>query len=281
MKKIAVVGLGIMGHGIADNYLKSDYEVYVWNRSVEKADDLVGAGAILAESPRQAVGKADIIFEVTADDESSRDVWLGSDGILAGASPNNVLITAATLSLDWVTELAQICNKKDLSFFDMPMTGSRIGAESGQLTLFVGGDEGKLEEIKPDLEAITAAVKYFGPIGSGTKYKLVLNTLQAIHIAGFGEVLRMARNVGLDETMVAESLAERPGGVITNISKNSYHNQPNPITFSIEWITKDLNYAQSMSKDIDHTLLTDVLKIYKSANESEYSKNDWTQINEI
>ena len=84
--KIAVVGLGIMGHGIADNFLKNGYELTVWNRSPEKAQDLVGRGARLATTVAEAVESADIVFEVTANDESSRGLWLGENGIIAHAN---------------------------------------------------------------------------------------------------------------------------------------------------------------------------------------------------
>jgi 3-hydroxyisobutyrate dehydrogenase-like beta-hydroxyacid dehydrogenase len=280
MKKVAVIGLGIMGHGIADNFLKNGYEVIAWNRTSDKTKDLIAKGARLAKSPKDASEQADVVFEVTADDESSRKVWLGDDGILAGAKPGQFVVTCATLSVDWVNELAKHCEAKHLNFFDMPMTGSRVGAETGQLVLFVGGDENTLHDIRQDLSAIAKDVKYFGAIGSGTKYKLILNTLQAIHIAGMGQALRMAKAVGLDERKTAEALMERPGGVVTKIAWESYLQQPDPITFSVEWITKDLGYALKMLDEQAYPLLEDVLKIYKEAIEKGLSQADWTKIND-
>ena len=128
MKHIAVLGLGIMGHGIADNFLKHGYEVTVWNRSPEKADDLVVRGAIVAVSVADAVAVADLVFEVTANDESSRELWLGADGIISHANAGQTLITCATLSVEGVDGLAVACAEKGLTFFDMPMTGGRQGA---------------------------------------------------------------------------------------------------------------------------------------------------------
>src|SRR3989338_5181708 len=94
MKKIAVIGKGIMGHGMAANFLKHGFEVTVWNRDSEKLKPFIKKGAIAVDTPRKAASKADIIFEVTASDESSRKVWLGNEGILAGARPGGGLIAS-------------------------------------------------------------------------------------------------------------------------------------------------------------------------------------------
>src|SRR5689334_620315 len=105
MKTIAVIGTGIMGAGIANNFLKNGYQVFVWNRNKDRLKPLLEAGAVAVETPKQATEKADIVFEVTANDESSRAVWLEPDGIFAGASPEKTLITNATLSVPWIDEL--------------------------------------------------------------------------------------------------------------------------------------------------------------------------------
>ena len=281
MKTIAVIGLGIMGHGIADNFLKNGYKVVVWNRTQEKSADLAEKGAIVATSVVEAVQQANCVFEVTANDKSSREVWLGADGILSVAKPEQYLITCATLSADWTDELAKVCDEKQLAFFDMPMTGGRIGAESGQLTLLVGGSKEKLDDLTDDLKAIAKDVKYFGKAGSGMRFKLILNALQAIHIAGLGEMLKMAKKAGLDEKLVGDALAERPGGVITNLAWDGFQNEPEPINFSVEWIAKDLGYAADMTKGIQHPLLDEAQKLYQQAIEQGFDQADWTKINKL
>lgn len=280
MKKIGIVGLGIMGSGMAENFLKNGYELYVWNRSPEKADKLVKNGANLCKTPRDVAEKSDMVFEVTANDDSSRGVWTGDDGILAGASKDSVLVSSATLSVAWTDELAGLCRQKGFTFFDMPLTGGRVAAESGNLTLLVGGDETKLEELKPTLEAIAAKIFYFGPWGHGMRYKLLLNMLQAIHIVGFGEAMKIAETSDMDIDKVSAAFADRPGGVITGIAKASYHNQPDPLTFSTEWITKDLGYAKQFADSLNTPLLDDVLAKYRAALDSGKGQTDWTNINE-
>lgn len=270
-----------MGHGIADNFLKNGYHVTVWNRSPDKADDLVAKGAQRANSVKEAVTDADIIFEVTANDESSQEMWRGDEGILANAHKEQYLITCATLSIEWTEQLVNECASAGFTFFDMPMTGGRHGAENGQLVLLVGGDKDKLQAIENDLQAIAKDVKYFGKASSGMRYKLVLNTLQAVHMAGLGEALRMAEAAGLEKEPVGNALTEIPGGVVTTAAWRAYREDPNPITFSVEWIAKDLGYASKMADSISHPLLDYVHKLYEQAIEKGYAQADWTKINKL
>lgn len=272
-----------MGHGIATNFLKNGYEVCVWNRTQGKTSDLISEGAIWANTPREAAERADLIFEVTANDESSREVWLGNNGIISVNfdSRQVFLITCATLSAKWVDELAAQISHSNKSFFDMPMTGGRMGAENGELILLAGGKEEDLNTIKDDLAAIAKEVKYFGGAGSGTRYKLILNMLQAIHIAGLGEALKLAKSSGLDERLVGDALAERPGGTTTNLAWRDYQTEPNPINFSVEWIDKDLRYAKEMADQLSLPLLQRVLEQYDLAIEKGFSQSDWTKINKL
>ncbi len=281
MKKIGIVGLGIMGGGIASNFLKKGYAVFVWNRTKKVSDDFVKKGAIACSTPAEVAQKADIIFEVTANDRSSKSVWTGKQGILAGASSDKILIASATLSIDWVDELIKLCKKSGYTFFDMALTGGRIGAESGALTLLCGGDENVLEGLKPTLSAIATKVLYFGSEGKGMRYKLILNFIQATHIVAFGQAMKIAKAYDMDTKKVGDALADRPGGVITALAWRDYQIEPDPINFSIEWITKDLAYAKKMIKYLDIRLLKEVLSEYKKAVKKGYSKKDWASINTL
>jgi 3-hydroxyisobutyrate dehydrogenase-like beta-hydroxyacid dehydrogenase len=279
MKKIGLVGTGIMGSGMAVNYLKNGYEVIAWNRSAEKTKALQQAGATVVGSPKEVARQADIIFEVTANDESSRAVWRGEDGILAGADNNKILIASATLSINWIVSLAKLCADQGFNFFDIPLTGGRIAAESGRLSLLVGGDESQLEALKPDLEAISSKVFYFGQASSGMKYKLVLNSLQAAHIAAFGEAMRLAKAEGLEAAQVGPALCDRPGGAVTDLAWTAYQQEQISLTFSVDWITKDLEYARQMDPKIELPILDDVLAAYQKVRAAGLGSEDWASIN--
>ncbi len=277
--KIAVLGLGIMGHGIADNFIKNGYEVTLWNRSKNKAEDLIENGATFTESIKDAVQSADMIFEVTANDQSANSIWLDAGGIIENANPSQYLITCATLSVDFTKQLNDICISEGLTFFDMPMTGGSIGAQTGQLTLLVGGDQEKLNIIEPDLKAIAKDVKYFGPTGSGMKYKLILNAVQAVHITMFGEALRLAEAAGLDKKVVGDALVDRPGGISTTIARDSFIAEPENVSFSVAWIAIDLDYAVTMVEDVETPYLDVVLDKYVTAVKQGLGDCDWTVLN--
>ena len=142
-------------------------------------------------------------------------------------------------------------------------------------------NEKLLDKIKPDLKAIAAKVFYFGPAGHGIRYKLILNALQAVHMVGFGEAIRTAQAAKMNLKRVSEALIDRPGGVITALAWQDYQSEPNPINFSIEWITKDLTYAKQSTKNLDLPLLEAVLKQYQRAVKKGLGKKDWARINNL
>lgn len=279
MKTIAIIGTGIMGAGMATNFLKHGYSVIIWNRHPEKLQPLIEKGARVAVNPKEAAAQADILFEVTATDESSRAVWLGEEGILAGAKQGSALIASGTLSLHWIDELAQLCANAGFTFFDMPLTGSRLGAETGTLALLIGGDEKKLQEIDVHLQAISERRFYFGPPGSGMRFKLVLNSLQATHVAAFGEALRLAKNMGLDVQKVGDVLSERPGGTGSKLAWRDYQKIPDKTNFAVEWILKDLKYASENTQGIETSFLKTAMEQYQKAVNQGRGGEDWTIVN--
>ncbi len=279
MKSIGIVGLGIMGSGMAANFLKKGFVVYVWNRSEKATKPLVVKGAVVCATPREVSEKAEVIFEVTANDESSLAVWTGEEGILAGAGSDKVLIASATLSVRWIDELSSICRDKGVTFCDIPVTGGRVGAETGTLTLLCGGEATIIKSLQPVFDAIAKKVFYFGAAGKGMRYKLILNFMQALHIVGFGTAMKMAKAHHMDLETVAQALAERPGGVVTEIAKHRYFKDTDPITFSIEWIVKDLTYAKQYAGDLDVPLLDDVLDVYKKSLAAGHGDVDWASVN--
>ncbi len=279
MSSVAVVGTGIMGRGMARNLLAAGHHVVVWNRTSARADELVAEGARRADSPAGAASRADVVFEVTADDSSSRAAWLGADGILAGARDGAVLVTAATLSTRWVEELGAENARRGRDFLDMPVTGGRTGAERGELVMLAGGDAATLSRVRDVLDAISRQVLHLGGVGAGIRFKLVLNALQAVHLAAFGEAMRLAEAAGLDPMVVGPALVERPGGVITGVAWESMRQAPEPITFSTAWAHKDLSYAASMAGTDAHPFLAAALEAFNAAVDAGEGDADWSVVN--
>ena len=204
---VAFIGLGRMGHGMAGCYLEAGFSVAVWNRSRAKAEDLIARGARWAASPADAAEGADAIVTMVADDEASQTVWLGIDGAGRTAKADALAIECSTVSHQHALDLAKVLQERGLTYIDCPVTGLPDAAASGKLTLLVGADTADLDKARPFLAPIGSTIRHFGPVGSGTVYKLINNLMGAIHIAGLAEGLAIAEHAGLDMKLVLESIA--------------------------------------------------------------------------
>ena len=207
MPKVAFIGLGRMGHGMAGRYLDAGFAVAVWNRSQAKAKHLIARGARWASSPADAADGADAVVTMVADDEASRAVWLGKDGAAATMKAGSLAIECSTVSHQHALDMARELRGRGLIYIDCPVTGLPQAAAAGKLTLLVGADAADLDSAKPYLAPIGDVVRHFGAVGTGTVFKLINNLMGAVQIASLAEGIAMAEQAGLDMNLVAEALA--------------------------------------------------------------------------
>ena len=207
MPRVAFIGLGRMGHGMAGRNLDAGLAVAVWNRSKAKADDLIARGARWAASPADAAEGADAVVTMVADDEASRAVWLGKDGAAASMKAGALAIECSTVSHAHVLNMARELRSRGLIYIDCPVTGLPEAAATGKLTLLVGADAADLEKVRPYLAPLSSAIRHFGAVGSGTVFKLINNLMGAVQIASLAEGLAIAEQAGLDMNRVAEALS--------------------------------------------------------------------------
>ena len=159
MKRVAFLGLGRMGSGMAARLLGAGHRVTVYNRTMARAEALVRDGATLARTPREACKGADAMFAMTADDASSRALWCGDDGALAAEfAPGALAIECSTLSHDWALELARLAKQRGLRYVDAPVTGLPQAAAKGELTLLVGAEAADLVAVRPLLNSLATRV---------------------------------------------------------------------------------------------------------------------------
>src|SRR5450756_595465 len=206
MTRVAFIGLGRMGHGMAGRYLDAGFEVALWNRSRSKAEDLIARGAQWATSPEDAAIDADAVVTMVADDAASRAVWLGKDGAAATMKSGTLAIECSTVSYGHALELARELRGSGLVYIDSPVTGLPDAAASGKLTLLVGAEPADLERARPYLTPLSTTIRHFGAVGNGTVYKLINNLMGAIQIAGIAEGLAIAEQAGLDMKLVLEAV---------------------------------------------------------------------------
>ncbi len=251
MQRIALLGLGIMGAGMASNWLDKGFPLSVWNRTRTKAEPFAARGARIADTPREAAADADLIVSIVADDEASRSVWLGDDGALAGAKPGAIAAESSTLSPGWVRELAAAALGKDLSFLDMPVGGSRDAAESGNLILFVGGDAATLTRARPALEAISGTIHHLGGTASGATWKLINNLMVAAQMTAASEGLALAEKAGLDRRQVAaiNAVSGTASPVVKMKMPRIAELDFETPDFALRNMAKDIRYAMALAAD--------------------------------
>jgi 3-hydroxyisobutyrate dehydrogenase len=243
-QRVAILGLGTMGMGMATNLLKAGIPTTVWNRTRAKAEPLAAAGARIADTPADAARDAGIILTMVADETASRAAWLGDQGALAAAQPNSILIESSTVTPEWIAELAAEAAKHNLRFLDAPVTGSRMQANAGQLTFLVGGDPATLEEARPVLAAMSKEIIALGPIGSGARLKLINNFLCGVQIASLAEAMVWIERGGLDRTQALRFLTTgAPGSPLLGAISARMAAQNYEVNFLLRLLQKDMNYA--------------------------------------
>nr|WP_025036017.1 NAD(P)-dependent oxidoreductase [Bradyrhizobium sp. DOA9]GAJ35042.1 2-hydroxy-3-oxopropionate reductase [Bradyrhizobium sp. DOA9] len=252
MPRVAFIGLGRMGHGMAGRYLDAGFTVTVWNRSKAKAADLIARGAIWATSPEDAAIDADAVVTMVADDEASRAVWLGPQGAAKTAKSGTIAIECSTVSYDHAREMGRELNARGLIYIDCPVTGLPDAAAAGKLTLLVGADSADLERARPYLEPIGSTIRHFGAVGSGTVYKLINNLMGAIQIAGLAEGLAIAEQAGLDMNLVLESILSGVAASpqVQRHSKRMVARDFSGATFTAALRHKDAAYAVKLAESL-------------------------------
>ena len=253
MSLVAFVGLGRMGRGMAGRLLGAGHQVVVHNRTPERAADLLARGAQWGDTPASAAQGADAVVVMVSDDEASRRVWTAPDGVLAGAPAQGALaVECSTLSSGWVRELAAAAQDRGLRYLDCPVTGLPEAAAAGALTLLVGADPADLTAAEPVLAPLSGERLHFGPVGAGTAYKLIVNLMGAVQIAGAAEGLALAERAGLDLDQVARAIASGQAAspqVVRN-SRRMADGDHDEVVFSGRLRRKDAAYAVAVADEL-------------------------------
>jgi 3-hydroxyisobutyrate dehydrogenase len=243
-QRVALLGLGTMGIGMAGRLLGAGFSLSVFNRTAQKAKELAGKGARVAETPREAAAGADVIVSMVADDDASRSMWLGEHGALAAVSRGAVLVEASTLSTAWVAELAQAAARQGCELLDTPVTGSKPQAAAGELLFLVGGSSEALEKARPVLAVMSRGLVHVGPSGSGALLKLINNFLCGIQAAALGEALALIAKGGLNQEKAFEVLTNgAPGSPLMKTLLSRLSTGVDLANFRLVLMTKDLAYG--------------------------------------
>ena len=254
MAKIAFLGAGMMGQPIVRNFLRGGHEVTVYNRTLEKARPLEVVGAQLAATAKEAAAGADVILSSLTNDDASRVTWNGPDGALqAELKPGAYAIEMSTVSLIWVSELNELATARGLHFLDCPVAGRPDVAESGQLKVFAGGSAEDVDALRPVLDSISKSVMHVGGVGKGITFKLIYNTMGAIHVAACAEGMQACEAAGIDIAVAAEGFSTGATGsphVIRHARYMAENKHEDPVQFSGSMRIKDVAYGIQLIEDV-------------------------------
>jgi 3-hydroxyisobutyrate dehydrogenase/2-hydroxy-3-oxopropionate reductase len=244
---VAVVGLGAMGSRIARRLLEAGHDLVVWNRTAERAQPLVEAGAAAAASPAEAAARAEAVLTMVADPAALRDVTEGEDGVVAGVGEGAVVIEMSTVGPDAVRRLASVLGER-AGLLDAPVLGSRSEAEEGTLKVFVGGRPELVARWTPLLSVLGSPL-HVGPLGSGAAAKLVANTTLVGTIGVLGEALALAEGLGLPREKAFEVLATTPLAAQAERRRESIESGAYPPRFALYLARKDAELVVAAGRE--------------------------------
>ncbi len=257
MAELGFVGLGVMGGGVARRLLDAGHSVTVWNRTREKAQSLLDAGAEWGESPREVAERSEIVFTMVTNTAAVQDVTEGPDGILAGLAPGKVYVDMSTASPANTRALAARVAEMGAHMLDAPVSGSVITLEQGKLSVMVGGDEEVFARVKPVLEAIGPKVFHIGPSGSAVTMKIAINLQLQVQMVAFSEGVLLAERSGIPrETAVEVMLASVIASPMVAYRGPFVLEQPEEAWFDCNMMQKDMNLALELGREVDVPLPT-------------------------
>lgn len=205
-ERIGFIGLGIMGRPMVRNILKAGYPLTVFNRSRAPVDELAGAGAAPATSPRDVAARSDVVITMLPDGPDVEAVTLGADGVLAGARPGLLLIDMSTIAPATARRLADEARRAGVAMLDAPVSGGDKGAIAGTLSIMAGGDEASFARARPIFAAMGQTITYCGPSGSGQIVKACNQIVVALTIEAVAEALVLGERAGVDPAIILRVL---------------------------------------------------------------------------
>jgi 3-hydroxyisobutyrate dehydrogenase-like beta-hydroxyacid dehydrogenase len=246
MAKVAFIGLGVMGYPMAGHLAKrGGHTVTVYNRTSAKAQKWAAEyGGAAAATPREAAAGAEFVFSCVGNDDDLRSVIFGKDGALAGMKAGATLIDNTTASAIVAREIYEAAKAKNIGFLDAPVSGGQAGAENGQLTVMIGGDQAVFDKARPIIDSFAKMVGLMGAPGAGQLTKMVNQICIAGLVQGLSEGIHFAKRAGLD--------VEKVVGVISKGAAQSWQMENRFKTmnagkfehgFAVDWMRKDLSIA--------------------------------------
>src|SRR5262247_962296 len=253
MAKVGFIGLGNMGLPMAQNLLKADYAVTGFDLNAQATERLAASGGRGVNSLADACKDVEVVITMLPAGEHVRDVYLGSDGVLAAVAPATLLIDSSTIDVQTARDVAQAAQEKGLAIVDAPVSGGVAGAEAATLTFMVGGSDDAFERARPVLEKMGTTIVHAGGPGNGQAAKICNNMILGVSMIVVSEAFLLAEKLGLDAQKLFDISSKSSGQCW---SMTSYCPVPGPVPtspanrdyqagFTAAMMLKDLKLAQA------------------------------------
>ena len=275
--KIAWIGTGVMGESMAGHLLDAGHELYVYNRTVSKTENLVKRGAKLLTEIKDAPLNADVVFTMVGYPKDVEGVYLGNDGLITTAKEGQVFVDMTTSSPTIAKKISEEFAKVGASALDLPVTGGDIGAKNGTLSIMVGGDKKVYEEkVLPLVKHLGKNITYFGEAGKGQYAKLANQIAIATTMISVAESFKFAKEVGLDLEDFFKTVSTGSGGSfsMTSYGPRILKNDFKP-GFFVHHFIKDMRLALEECEKMNITLqgLEAAYKLYNELEEEVRNTN--------
>ena len=275
--KIAWIGTGVMGESMAGHLLDAGHELYVYNRTVSKTENLVKRGAKLLTEIKDAPLNADVVFTMVGYPKDVEGVYLGSDGLITTAKEGQVFVDMTTSSPTIAKKISEEFAKIGASALDLPVTGGDIGAKNGTLSIMVGGDKKVYEDkVLPLVQHLGKNITYFGEAGKGQYAKLANQIAIATTMISVAESFKFAKEVGLDLEDFFKTVSTGSGGSfsMTSYGPRILKNDFKP-GFFVHHFIKDMRLALEECEKMNITLpgLEVAYKLYNELEEEVRNTN--------
>jgi len=271
MQRIGFIGIGLMGHHMARHFLEAGHPLTIWNRSKEKAANLLTAGAKWADSPKMIAEGSDIVITMVTDSFASELVACGPEGILEGAHEGLILIDMGSIAPEMSRSIAARAKDKGVMMLDAPVTGNPKVAAAGKLGIMIGGPKETYQACLSLFEILAAKIVYVGEEnGSGTTLKLINNLILGVAIEAVSEAMVLAAKAGIDPQKVIDITSvggARTGAMETRGARMIQHDfSPG---FSTNNMYKDLTSVMKLADEFGVSLPAtstswDILRAAKS-----------------
>lgn len=250
MEKIGFIGIGLMGRHMSRHLLKAGYPLTVWNRTSDKAKELIDAGATWVDSPQAVAIESDVVITMVTDSAASETVFCGKNGVLEGAQENLTVIDMGSIAPEMSRFIAERAKAKGVPMLDAPVTGNPKVAEAGKLGIMVGGPKETFEACRPIFEKMGIVIVYAGENSMGTTLKLINNLILGVSVEAVSEALVLAMKAGIDPQKVIEITSvggARTAAMETRGPKMIHRNFS--AGFSVNNMYKDLSSAMKLADE--------------------------------